>query len=251
MVGIIISLAFGVGFLLFYIRSREQNKLLVGDYMPIDIRIADLESKVALTGRVVCANSLTTPLSQKPSVFYSTQVSNQRTIRTFQNREGAKNFEDSAGELGSAKTTFYLKDDTGQILIVPDNFEFFPTQTFTGPRPLSQLPLNKLSQNIGEMDKKMGKLGAFLLTTSIMTINSSSRYKEYSILVDSIVTALGTVKEVGGEKVLVADEDGGWIGVGLLDGLQKKIVGTSMGWLSMAFFAFGVAIFFYIQYLKN
>jgi len=117
------------------------------------------------------------PMSNKDCVYYK---------YTIEEYTGGKNKRWVKVKVGEGKTNFYLKDETGKVLVDPNNFELDIIPSFEVNSGLGRDPSEDIKKFIKSVDINF---------EGIFGINKKMRYRVYSIHPKDKLYILGTATE--------------------------------------------------------
>jgi len=169
-------------------KTNESNTL--SRYVPADnIQGIPIGIPVVATGTVAADQPLTSPVTQKPCVYFEYIL--EREEETKDDRGNSSWQWRRVGSAEKQTIPFYLQDKSGKVLVKPDNCEvndIFQTQQFLQPGTIQN------TQSTG-----MKILAAAIQLTSNLNRNRE-RVTEYMIATGSNLNVFGTIIMEGEQK---------------------------------------------------
>jgi len=139
LLGIVVACGGGL-FVVFGIRKTNESNAL-SRYVPADtIESIPFGVPIVATGTVVADQPLTSPVTQKPCVYFDYVL--EREVESKDDRENTNWHWQQVGSPEKQTIPFYLQDQSGKMLIKPDGCEvngIFRTQQFLQPGTISNL----------------------------------------------------------------------------------------------------------------
>jgi hypothetical protein len=165
-------LAFVAAGLFAYLGTKQRGEFdRIKTYVPVDtIKTIPQEIPVIIRGKVIAETPLTAPLSQKPCIFYRYELQKQETV---QEGTGTKTVWKTVST-DEQRIPFYLKDNSGQILIKPDGSHIdgvYTTEKMLEPGTLDNPELQKhpLLASVVNIAVNIGKPQERAYETAIFT----------------------------------------------------------------------------------
>lgn len=184
-----------VGIILCYLASRKTSESnAVSKFVPAD-NIAGIPFGIPLvvSGTVTVEQPLQSPVTKKPCVYFAYSLEKEIAIK---DKNGISSWEwKQVGSSQLQTIPFYLQDQSGKILIKPENCEIngiYKTQQFLEPGTIQAMPsgLKMLAD-------------AFQFNTpNNNTQGDRERVTEYTILTGSQLNAFGILTLEGEQKFL-------------------------------------------------
>jgi Ca2+/Na+ antiporter len=184
-----------VGVILFFLASRkttESNN--ISKFVPMDnINSIPFGIPVVVNGTVSVDQPLVSPFTKKPCVYFAYTLEKESEIKE---KNGNSSWEwKQVGSSQLQTIPFYLQDQTGKILIKPENCEvngIYETQQFLQPGTIQAEPSNL---------KILADAFQFGSPNNDMRGNRE-RITEYTILTGSQVNAFGIPTMEGEQKFI-------------------------------------------------
>jgi hypothetical protein len=221
----IVSACVGGG--LFYLGFRQSGKSNnLSTYVPVDkISNIPIEFPVVVTGTVTTDQPLISPVTQKPCVYFEYTL--EREEETKDDKGNASFVWKKVGSIEKQTMPFYLQDQSGKILIKPENCEvngIYRTQQF-------------LQQGTIQNAQSTGmKILAAAIQMATPANGNRERVTEYTILTGANLNAFGIITVEGEQKFIQKTNDYPLI----LSPLSKdQLVGAER---KIAFILYGLAL---------
>lgn len=220
-----------VGFVCFYVARRKTTESnTISRFVPMD-NIAGIPFgiPVVVNGTVSVEQPLQSPVTNKPCVYFAYTLEKETEIK---DRSGNTSWEwKQVGSSQLQTIPFYLQDQSGKILIKPENCEvngIYKTQQFLQPGTVQALPSGfKMLAD------------AFQFTTPNNTIQGDrERVTEYAILTGSQLNAFGIVTLEGEQKFIEKTNDYPLI----LSTLSKNQLTGSEKKAAYMYYGFGITL---------
>lgn len=228
--GIIVIVIGGVCFFLATRKSSESNN--IAKFVPMDnINSIPFGIPVVLSGTVAADQPLQSPVTNKPCVYFAYTLEKESEIK---DKNGSTSWEwKQVGSSQLQTIPFYLQDQTGKILIKPQNCEvngIYKTQQFLQPGTIQTVPSGlKLLAD------------AFQFNTPNTTEQGNrERVTEYAILTGSQLNVFGIITMEGEQKFIEKTNDYPLI----LSPLSKDQLVGSEKKAAFMLYGFGIALIF-------
>jgi hypothetical protein len=264
LIGGFMFLGFGTGFFFLGFRYLRTKRMI--ENLPRSKCRSVAMGLAELKGEVVAAEKLlVSPFSQKQCVYYDLTVEEygERKVQGRDGQEETQSEWEKVGQ-GSESVPFYLKDETGKVLVNPvgadiEAEESYSAQSGPGIDPpkavvdyMTQYHAAMMGEIRNKVPKVIGKLatlaGAGTFSYKLSGINKQMIFKEHAILPGQVLYVIGEAKDnpnVAAGAALKSEENV-MIGKGLffvISTSEEKHVGRGYGWRALAVIVFGVVAF--------